>query len=71
VALQLQASDPNGDSLTYGASGLPADLSVDPSTGLISGTLTAASAGTHSVTVSASDGVLTTNQSFTWTVTLP
>jgi len=35
---------------------------------VISGTLSYASAGTHSVTVTASDGTLTASQSFTWTV---
>jgi hypothetical protein len=71
VALQLSASDPDGDTITYSALGLPPDLSIDPSTGLISGTLTAASLGTHSVTVTASDASASTNQSFTWTVTNP
>jgi hypothetical protein len=71
VRLQLNATDPDDDAVTYSASGLPIDLSIDPDTGLISGTLTSASVGTHAVTVTASDGTLSTNQSFTWVVTNP
>ncbi len=36
----LSASDPNGDVLTYAASGLPSGLSINPTTGRISGTPT-------------------------------
>ena len=48
VSLQLAGSDPDGDTLTYSATGLPPALSVNAATGLISGTLTATSAGTYS-----------------------
>ena len=41
VSLPLVGSDPDGDSVTYGATGLPPGLSVNPVTGLISGTLPA------------------------------
>jgi hypothetical protein len=68
VALQLEATDANGDTLTYGAVGLPNGLSIDPATGRITGTFTPASVGTHSVTVSVSDGAVTTSQSFLWVV---
>ena len=44
VALQIQASSSNG-SLTYSASGLPPDLSIDPNSGLISGTISDDAAG--------------------------
>jgi ketosteroid isomerase-like protein len=69
VQLPLVASDPDGDALIYSATGLPTGLSVNGTTGLISGTLTAASAGTYVVTASASDGPFTSSQTFTWTVT--
>jgi Putative Ig domain/IPT/TIG domain len=67
VSLQLQATDPDGTALTYGASGLPSGLNVNSATGLISGT--AASSGTYTVTATASDGSLSTGQTFTWTIT--
>jgi len=68
VSLQIHATDSaSGQTLTYSASGLPAGLSVNSSSGLISGTPT--TAGTSSVTVTAKD---TTNASgsasFTWTI---
>jgi YD repeat-containing protein len=48
-------SDVNGHALTYAATGLPAGLTLNTATGLISGTLTAA-LGSYTVSVSASDG---------------
>jgi hypothetical protein len=69
VSLQLLASDPDGDVLTYSATGLPAPLTVNTATGLISGTLLSTSAGSHTVTAMVSDGTLSSSQTFTWTVT--
>jgi hypothetical protein len=66
ATLQLQGSDPDGQAVTYSATGLPPGLSLMASTGFISGSPTAA--GTHNVTVTVSDGVLTASRSFTWTV---
>src|SRR5580692_444061 len=68
ASLQVQASDSgSGQTLSYSATGLPAGLSINSSTGLISGTPT--TAGTSSVTVTATDttGAKGT-ASFTWTV---
>lgn len=65
-ALQLVASDVDGDSLSYSASGLPNGLSVSTSTGLISGTLS--QAGSFSVTVEVSDGAESTSKQFVWVV---
>ena len=67
ASLQISASDPQGDTLTYSATVLPAGLSINSSTGLISGTPTIA--GTSNVTVTAKDpGNNTGTASFTWTV---
>ena len=70
VTLALVASDPDGDTLSYSATGLPPGLSLDASTGNITGTVsfTAAAGSPYSVTASVSDGVLTASASFTWTV---
>jgi hypothetical protein len=67
VSLQLSASDPDGDGLTYSASGLPPSLTLNAATGLISGT--PAGPGTFSVIITASDGSLSDSKSFTWTFT--
>lgn len=66
--LQIQATDSaSGQTLTYSASGLPAGLSINASSGLISGTPTAA--GSSSVTVSAKDSTGATGSApFTWTI---
>jgi lysophospholipase L1-like esterase len=67
ATLSIEASDANGDPLAYSASGLPAGLTINASTGRISGTPTAA--GTSNVTVSVSDGRGGTGTAgFTWTV---
>ena len=68
VSLQIHATDSaSGQTLTYSATGLPAGLSINSSSGLITGTPT--TAGSNNVTVTATD---TTNASgsasFTWTV---
>jgi hypothetical protein len=68
ISLQVAASDPDGDVLTYSATGLPPTLTINPVTGLISGTLSSTSAGTYTVTVTASDGSLSNSKTFTWTV---
>ena len=70
INLQLSASDPDGDSLTYSATGLPSSLSLNSSTGLISGSLASGSVGNYSVNVSVSDGRGgSDSESFSWSVT--
>ncbi len=51
---QIQASDTDGDPLTYTASNLPANVTVSAQTGLISGTVTG-EADTYNVTIKATD----------------
>ncbi len=55
------------DSLDYSASGLPAGLTIDQATGVISGTLFGA-AGTYSVTLSAENGAGTGTGALTLTI---
>lgn len=57
VSLQVQATDSGGQALTYAATGLPAGLSIDSATGLISGTLPT-TAGTSTATVTATDSTM-------------
>ena len=66
--LQIQASDSAaGQTLTYSAAGLPAGLSINSGTGLISGTPT--TAGSSTVTVTASDTTgAKGSATFTWTI---
>jgi subtilase family serine protease len=67
TSLQIQASDSAGLALTYTASGLPTGLSINSSSGLISGTPSAA--GTFNVTVTAKDSTgASGSASFTWTI---
>jgi hypothetical protein len=69
VSLQVHDSGlPSGDTWSYSASGLPTGLSINTSTGLISGTITG-SASTYSASVSASDAHgASATQTFTWKV---
>jgi hypothetical protein len=68
ASLQVKATDSAvGQTLAYSATGLPAGLAINSSTGLISGT--PATAGTSTVTVTARDTASATGSAtFTWTV---
>jgi Putative Ig domain len=68
VSVQIHATDSaSGQTLTYSATGLPPGVSVNGSTGLISGTPT--TAGTYTTTVTAKDTTAATGSAaFTWTV---
>jgi serine protease len=70
VSLQIHAIDSNiGQTLIYSATGLPAGLSINASSGLISGTVTTVSS--NSVVVTAKDSTGTNGKaSFSWAVTL-
>jgi len=65
----ISASDAQGHSLTYSAAGLPAGLSIDPSTGAISGSPSANANATVRVTVTAADNDATKTNVIPWTVT--
>jgi YVTN family beta-propeller protein len=54
ASLQMSASDPDGDALTYSAAGLPPGMAIASASGLISGAPT--TAGSFTVTVTADDG---------------
>jgi subtilase family serine protease len=68
ASLQITATDSaSGQTLTYSATGLPTGLSINSSTGLISGTPT--TSGSYSVTVTAKDTTgASGSASFTWTI---
>jgi len=73
VALNIGASDVDGDPLSFSAIHLPPGLSINgitPSTAVISGTIAngAATGSPYNVTVTVSDGVDTTSISLLWTV---
>jgi hypothetical protein len=67
-SLQILASDSAaGQTLTYAATGLPAGLTINSSTGLISGTPT--TSGTSTVAVTATDTTRAAGSAtFTWTI---
>jgi Pro-kumamolisin, activation domain/Putative Ig domain len=68
VSLPIQATDSaSGQTLTYSATGLPAGLSINPSSGVISGA--PSGTGTSSVTVKATDTTgASGSTSFSWAV---
>jgi hypothetical protein len=70
VRLPVRATDSGGAPLTYGATGLPAGLSINAATGVISGTPTVSQRAT--VTVRAADAFTNAGStSFVWTVVTP
>lgn len=70
VSMRIAAADADGDRLSYAATGLPAGLSVDPATGLISGRVSMS--GTYQVTVTVTDqDDESASASFTWWVNDP
>lgn len=77
VNLQIVASDPDSydnDNLTYSATGLPGNLSIHPTTGVIGSAIASGAAttngGTYAVTVYVTDGTDTASVQFSWYVIL-
>ena len=68
VDVAMEATDPDGDPMTFSADGLPDGLGMAADTGLITGVPSLA--GTFPVTVTVSDGITTDSQSFTITVSV-
>lgn len=68
VSLQIHASDTNSGALSYSSAGLPAGLSINGSTGLITGTLLAAGQSSVQVTVIDTVGGASARTTFAWTV---
>lgn len=71
VSLQIQATDVGGRTLTYNAYGLPAGLTINSTSGLISGTVTSGDSATspYTVTVVAADNTFSSQATFFWTIT--
>jgi endo-1,4-beta-xylanase len=68
ASLQVQATDSaSGQTLSYSATGLPAGLAINASTGLISGTPTGSGSNTVTVTVRDTTGA-TGTASFAWNI---
>lgn len=67
VSFGVSAGDPDGDALTYSATGLPNGLSINATSGLISGTVS--TVGNFAVTVGVNDGHGgTASAAFSWNV---
>ena len=68
IDLPLVAADPDGDRLTFSATGLPPDLTLDAANGRIGGVIAPGVAGIFDVTASVTDGRLEDAQVFPWRV---
>lgn len=67
INLPITATDSANNTLTYAATGLPAGLTINPTTGVITGTPT--TSGVNQVTITADDSTGASGQtSFTWTI---
>ena len=64
--LAITAVDPDGGRLTFAHTGLPFGLSLDSTTGVVSGTPSAT--GIYNVTILVNDGIATSSTSFVWTI---
>lgn len=63
-SFQVIAEDPSGGSVTYSAVGLPANLSINPATGLISGILASNISQVYTFSVVATSGLANSSRLF-------
>jgi DUF1680 family protein len=70
LTFTVEAKDPDGDPVTYTATGLPQGASFDQATGRFTWAPTAAQKGTYTVHFEASDGLLTTGGGEDVTITV-
>ena len=74
IVLQIVATDPDGDPLTFSATGLPTGLSINAATGRITGTIASGAAvgSPYSSVVTVTDGITPpVSTDFSWTVQTP
>lgn len=69
LIMTLNATDPDGDSLTYSVTPLPSGATIDPNTGGLSWTPDYDQAGPYSVTFAVSDGTANDSEEILITVT--
>lgn len=67
VSLDVVATHTDGDTLTFSALGLPTGITINGSTGTMTGTPTAV--GDYTTTVTVSNGIDTDSETFTWHIT--
>ena len=68
ISLSVPVADPDGDTLTYSATGLPAGLTLDSSSGAVTGLIDASAALTNAVEVTVNDGGDTVTTAFRWDI---
>ncbi len=66
IFIQLDALDPEGENLFFSAEGLPPGITLQPSVGFFSGTLT--TEGQYTVLLTVSDGLFASQITFPWNV---
>ncbi len=68
LSVQLSATDPDGDAVTYTIAGAPAGSTFDTNTGLFTFTPTYDQSGNYNVTFGTTDGTLSTSEEVTISV---
>lgn len=69
LSIQPSASDPDGDALTWSATGLPAGLSISSTTGVISGIVSSSAQSAYNSTITVTDPAgATASVTTAWTV---